>query len=171
MSILRLEALYAVTHTTDQFYNNGQVATWSVVEANIGIICPCLPTLRGLVSRYLPTLFSSTHGSLIANSGPPEIRNEVGIATQSRAKLDFGVFQLAIGPANQQSTAIDMETLHMPTSDIKVTTAVNQEIAHSPPAVPGSRMYEISDHSSTRGLVHKSGSFSSQFSNWCHDAF
>lgn len=40
--------------------DNVGAATWSAIECNVGIICACLPTLRPLMSRFLPH-FLSTH--------------------------------------------------------------------------------------------------------------
>jgi fucose permease len=34
---------------------------WSAVEVNVGIICACVPTLKPLVSRLLPTLIGHIH--------------------------------------------------------------------------------------------------------------
>lgn len=31
---------------------------WSMIEANVGIICACLPTLRAFMSRFVPALVS-----------------------------------------------------------------------------------------------------------------
>ncbi|KXL48063.1 MAG: hypothetical protein FE78DRAFT_181591 [Acidomyces sp. 'richmondensis'] len=159
VSILRLEALYAVTHTTDQFYNNGQVATWSVVEANTGIICSCLPTLRVLISRCLPALFPNNH--VLSNVRLESIRtkNEVLVSMQSRSKLNSGELQLTthdsgqqsyISPASRCSTDADMDTPHVSPLDIKFTTIVEKEIARSPAEMPESRIQEISDYGRTR---------------------
>jgi hypothetical protein len=63
VSILRLTSLYAVSNAKDQTRENGQTALWSVLEINIGILCSCLPTLKGLVSRVFPNLFTSLASS------------------------------------------------------------------------------------------------------------
>jgi len=55
-SILRLHSLYIISVSTDISWENPEVATWSCVELNIGIICASLPTLRALVSRLFPTI-------------------------------------------------------------------------------------------------------------------
>ena len=31
---------------------------WSMIEANVGIVCACLPTLRAFMSRFVPALVS-----------------------------------------------------------------------------------------------------------------
>lgn len=50
MSILRLESL--VTHDASSLnatWVKQEVAIWSTVEVNVGIICACLPSIRTLV--------------------------------------------------------------------------------------------------------------------------
>jgi hypothetical protein len=37
---------------------------WSAVEVNVGIVCSCIPTLKPLISRILPRLIYSNHGTL-----------------------------------------------------------------------------------------------------------
>ena len=40
-------------------YNEG-AAIWSSIEANVAIICSCLPPLRALIARVLPTSLRSS---------------------------------------------------------------------------------------------------------------
>ena len=42
-------------------------AILSSTEVNVGILCSCLPTLKGLVTRFFPRLFS-TMGTSLHNS-------------------------------------------------------------------------------------------------------
>jgi hypothetical protein len=50
-SIIRLQSLRIFTLSDDPFYDSLPINTWSMVEANVGILCACIPTLRPLVSR------------------------------------------------------------------------------------------------------------------------
>jgi hypothetical protein len=59
ISILRLSALYAVSVSTDISWDNPLAAVWSSTEVNVGIICSCLPTLKGCVVRFFPSLFTT----------------------------------------------------------------------------------------------------------------
>ncbi|MCJ1309040.1 hypothetical protein MMC25_002695 [Agyrium rufum] len=71
-SILRLHALYHISISTDITFDNPPAATWSSVEANIGIICSSLPTLKALLSKIFPRLLSSSNprsGDRIGRSG------------------------------------------------------------------------------------------------------
>ena len=63
VSILRLHSLVAISNSPDPTYDNAPAATWSSCEANIGIICSCLPCLRPLITRYFPGAFSTTSSS------------------------------------------------------------------------------------------------------------
>ncbi|KAL6703682.1 hypothetical protein ACN47E_009456 [Coniothyrium glycines] len=79
VSIMRLQSLVAISNSTDPTYDNAPAATWSSVECNVGIICSCLPLMRPLVIRWLPSVISTLkrsadsnprHYSSIGNSGP-----------------------------------------------------------------------------------------------------
>ncbi|KAF1941328.1 hypothetical protein EJ02DRAFT_206185 [Clathrospora elynae] len=59
VSILRLQSLIAISNSLDPTYDNPPAATMSSVEINVGIICSCLPLLRPLFSRWLPSVVSS----------------------------------------------------------------------------------------------------------------
>ncbi|EME42974.1 hypothetical protein DOTSEDRAFT_72404 [Dothistroma septosporum NZE10] len=73
-SILRLSGLYAISKTSDISWDNPLAALWSSMEVNVGILCSCLPTLKGCISRYFPTLFKNTsYGS--RNVTPLELGN------------------------------------------------------------------------------------------------
>ena len=61
ISILRLQSLYVVSHSKDISWDNPLAAIWSCSELNVGIICSCIPTLKGCVVRVFPSLFSSTN--------------------------------------------------------------------------------------------------------------
>ncbi|KAI5360586.1 hypothetical protein Slin14017_G087610 [Septoria linicola] len=56
ISILRLPSLYVISKSTDVSWDNPTAAIWSSMELYAGIICSCIPTLKGLVSRILPSL-------------------------------------------------------------------------------------------------------------------
>ncbi|RHZ46945.1 uncharacterized protein CDV56_102134 [Aspergillus thermomutatus] len=58
MSIIRLVAIIRLVSGHDFSERNGPAATWSSIEANIAIICACLPPLRPLLTRISPCLLS-----------------------------------------------------------------------------------------------------------------
>jgi hypothetical protein len=52
-----------ISNSTDPTYDNPPAATWSSVESTVGIICACLPSLRPVMQRAFPRLFSFTGSS------------------------------------------------------------------------------------------------------------
>ena len=77
VSILRLQSLVEISNSTDPTYDNPSAATWSSVETNIGIICSCLPLLRPLLIRWLPSTFSAAKYS---DGSAPRIYATIGSA-------------------------------------------------------------------------------------------
>ncbi|KAF2167882.1 hypothetical protein M409DRAFT_65944 [Zasmidium cellare ATCC 36951] len=61
ISILRLQSLYVISKSTDVSWDNPMAAIWSSMEVNVGIICSCIPTLKGLLTRMFPSLAVSSH--------------------------------------------------------------------------------------------------------------
>lgn len=59
VSCVRFYGLYAIAVTKDPSHDNPQVAVLSNVEASVCIIASCVPTLKGLTTRYYPTLFTT----------------------------------------------------------------------------------------------------------------
>lgn len=60
-SILRVTAVAnSGRNQADQTWNFIPRGVWTLVEANLGIICTCLPVLKQLVKRLFPSMFSTT---------------------------------------------------------------------------------------------------------------
>lgn len=65
VSILRLQSLIYFAKSTNPTWDQWIVAWWSTIEVNVGMICTCLPTLRLILVRAAPRIFStnaSRHG-------------------------------------------------------------------------------------------------------------
>lgn len=96
VSILRLQSLVQISRSKDQSWDNGPAATWSSVEANVGIICASLPPLRPLISRIAPRIFPGTayaspgygYGSKTTR-GEPNGRHHVPLSSASRQNAQF----------------------------------------------------------------------------------
>lgn len=54
---------------------------WSAVEVNVGILCACVPSLKPLVSRILP--------SLLTDRSEPSEKSEIGLAGTAGPRLDM----------------------------------------------------------------------------------
>lgn len=57
VSVVRLSGIYATSVTKDVSYENSQAALYSNLEAAVGIIASCVPTLRAFVKAYFPRVF------------------------------------------------------------------------------------------------------------------
>ncbi|KAL6401912.1 hypothetical protein AUP68_14369 [Ilyonectria robusta] len=58
----------------DGTWQNVDTAGWSIGELCSGIVCACLPTIRPLVSRYLPSLFTLDRSSAGHQDSRSELR-------------------------------------------------------------------------------------------------
>ncbi|KAI9867710.1 MAG: hypothetical protein M1813_008510 [Trichoglossum hirsutum] len=59
-SIVRLHSIYIASTSHDETWDNVGAAAWSCVEANTGIICAALPTIRPLLARLFPRLIQTS---------------------------------------------------------------------------------------------------------------
>ncbi|KAH6689647.1 hypothetical protein F5X68DRAFT_274766 [Plectosphaerella plurivora] len=59
VSILRLSSLLSYANSDNPTYDQWAVANWSTIEINVGIMCACMPALRGLLVRFFPYVFGS----------------------------------------------------------------------------------------------------------------
>ncbi|KAG5977817.1 hypothetical protein E4U55_006536 [Claviceps digitariae] len=62
VTILRLQSLIYFSNSTNPTWDNWIIGWWSTIEVNVGMICTCLPTLRLMLVRVAPRIFS-TNGS------------------------------------------------------------------------------------------------------------
>ncbi|KAM0329437.1 hypothetical protein ACHAQA_004745 [Verticillium albo-atrum] len=60
VSILRLQTLVAFAKTHNPTWDQYEVAKWSTIEINVGIICACMPALRLILVRLFPRIIGST---------------------------------------------------------------------------------------------------------------
>ncbi|KUJ12789.1 uncharacterized protein LY89DRAFT_558860, partial [Mollisia scopiformis] len=55
-SIVRLKYLVDFAKSTDPTWDNAIPVIWSFLEICVAIICACLPAIRAILSRYLPSV-------------------------------------------------------------------------------------------------------------------
>ncbi|KAH0429611.1 CFEM domain-containing protein [Colletotrichum camelliae] len=60
VSILRLQSLVAFAKSQNPTWDQFEVATWSTVEINTGIICACMPSVRIILVGFFPKLLGTT---------------------------------------------------------------------------------------------------------------
>jgi hypothetical protein len=156
VSILRLQSLYVISKAQDITWENPLAAIWSSVEANTGILCSCLPTLRSCVSRIFPKFLSSVRSangtqrrtekstylsSGTRNSEMPRIPAPTN--SNRKPKMSFDALgrgltgrdevvqqSYAYSGADSSSEEHELDQVPMPTGDlahIQVTTTVDQD--------------------------------------------
>ncbi|UKZ72687.1 hypothetical protein TrVFT333_000321 [Trichoderma virens FT-333] len=62
ISCLRLTSVIFFAKLINPTWDQWNVAWWSTMEVNIGIICTCLPTVRLILKRMFPNLLSTGDG-------------------------------------------------------------------------------------------------------------
>ncbi|KAL2142497.1 hypothetical protein VTI28DRAFT_1099 [Corynascus sepedonium] len=60
ISLVRLKTINQFTRAENPTKDIVQVCLWSGIELDVGVICPCLPSLRLLLRRLLPRVLGST---------------------------------------------------------------------------------------------------------------
>ncbi|KAJ6783213.1 hypothetical protein PWT90_01253 [Aphanocladium album] len=63
VSVLRLRSLVGFANSSNPTWDQWEIAYWSTIEVNIGMICTCLPSLRLLLVRMFPRLLSNNSAS------------------------------------------------------------------------------------------------------------
>jgi hypothetical protein len=63
VSIIRFSGLVTYSTSSNPTYNNVDVATYSVIECNVSIMCCCMPPLLSFLRRVMPAVFGSTNRS------------------------------------------------------------------------------------------------------------
>lgn len=62
VSIIRLKSLVTFANSVNPTWDNWDVSNWSTIELNVGIMCACLPSIRLIIVRMLPSLGGSVAG-------------------------------------------------------------------------------------------------------------
>ncbi|AEO69783.1 uncharacterized protein THITE_2120508 [Thermothielavioides terrestris NRRL 8126] len=63
ISIIRFSGLVQYSTSSNPTYNNVDVATYSVIECNVSIMCCCMPSLLSFLRHVFPAVFGSTNQS------------------------------------------------------------------------------------------------------------
>ncbi|KAG5950734.1 hypothetical protein E4U53_004485 [Claviceps sorghi] len=59
VSILRLQSLIYFSNSINPTWDNWNTVWWSTIELSVGLTCACLPTLRLMLVRVAPRIFST----------------------------------------------------------------------------------------------------------------
>ncbi|TKA61458.1 hypothetical protein B0A55_12770 [Friedmanniomyces simplex] len=189
VSILRLESIYAASHSAkDTSYNSSLAALWSSLEVNTGILCSSLPTLKTLLSRLFPQIFTSYHRSTFPSGGgvayDPKATFGSSSNKKSRSKMTHdqisrgmmsaggrgGGQHAAFASRGSRGGSMEIDLTEMmgspPSKEIKVVTVVNQEVEGGLPGRGGDgggggEDGTKSEQGSTRDLIWRMSSSSS----------
>ena len=89
VSVLRLRSLVRFgTSSQNPTWDYYEVALWSTLEINIGIICTCLPSLRLLLVRLFPRVLGSAQ--YYSGYGNPSRRSRAKSHRESRGGIRTG---------------------------------------------------------------------------------
>jgi fucose permease len=142
-----------VTDHANYSYNVSFCLMWSCVEANTGIICACIPTLKPLVSKLLPNWIDDLRGSnrraTIASQNQPDTQtyqstrpSPMRRGSPSPAQLStHHIPSLSIQrpPASHRVHSVAVSPLHRSsTLPFDFTTASSEHMC-SPPQEEGNR--------------------------------
>ncbi|KAK8093579.1 hypothetical protein PG997_000264 [Apiospora hydei] len=95
VSVLRLQSLVLFAESHNPTWDNFDVANWSTIEINTGIICACMPSLRLLLVRLFPKVLggSTDARSQYHMSGADPNRNNTraGTKNSNQSQRDGGI--------------------------------------------------------------------------------
>ncbi|KND87683.1 hypothetical protein TOPH_07651 [Tolypocladium ophioglossoides CBS 100239] len=104
VSILRLQSLIYFANSTNPTWDQWIVAWWSTIEVNVGMICTCLPTVRLILVRACPRVFSTNasrnKSELGYGNGYSSNRNYMG-----HKQIELSSVEMNIAEAEQERPA------------------------------------------------------------------
>ncbi|OAX81314.1 hypothetical protein ACJ72_04349 [Emergomyces africanus] len=125
---LRLKSLRQVARADDIVRDNAAAATWSAIECNVAIICCSLPTLRPLVARIFPSIFSSS----TCDYGNESKREAPGLSRWFAAQEFPGVIGQEHGMESYQGKQRDEEGGYSAVELGKITGSVSVSQKEAP---------------------------------------
>ena len=135
-----------ISVSKDVSWDNIPIAYWTSIESNTGIICACLPSLKQLLSRFLPRLIHSSPSIDIRDEEEEEaweqhrFRKSTIVAHHNHANGTASSGSgYAIGPVgltvplkafilHPRITSSDITPSDMEDGGIKVTTVIEQDV-------------------------------------------
>ncbi|KAH6611478.1 PTH11 GPCR protein [Trichoderma cornu-damae] len=95
ISLLRLKSVIFFADLINPTWDQWNVAWWSTIEVNVGIICTCLPTVRLILKRMFPRTLSSGNDRSVAclshiGDAPPR-----GAETPTSSSMELSTTALA----------------------------------------------------------------------------
>ncbi|QKX63842.1 uncharacterized protein TRUGW13939_11013 [Talaromyces rugulosus] len=87
VSIYRIVMLKIFATSTNPTWDNAAGGYWSIVEVDVGVFILCMPALRSLLGRLLPSVFGSTKG--LSSAGRPPKQNKFKGASGNHVNTSF----------------------------------------------------------------------------------
>ncbi|KAI1344489.1 hypothetical protein F5Y15DRAFT_113185 [Xylariaceae sp. FL0016] len=112
VSFVRLPTINRFTITENPTFDSVDIAIWSGLENDIGVICACLPSLRVLVKPLISTIKGFGRSQKSSSHGYKSYQNSVPAYNEDFQPTHGGFSTLAPGQADE--------------SDIQMTTAIQQ---------------------------------------------
>ncbi|KAF2729106.1 putative integral membrane protein [Polyplosphaeria fusca] len=108
VSICRLQSLIQFSNSQNITWDYVAASYWSILEVDIGIICACMPAVRGLLLRSFPNMFSTgtNKGSSNRYSSQRSGKSRKSISKEQRVNIDTSNFiPLVDREGNQSKTS------------------------------------------------------------------
>jgi hypothetical protein len=130
VSILRIPSIVAIGSSTDPSWDATYVAIWSSIELNTAIVCACALTLKPLLSRAFPRMF--THGDRsrprLAHHDPQQHPTTIGARRVRRMPNDMSLETVDEAMQKEMSTQTSSTQ-----TDVSQRRSVQED---DPPPVP-----------------------------------
>lgn len=104
VSILRLHSLIHFATSWNPTWDQWNVAWFSTIEINIGLICTCLPTLRLMLMSIAPRVFGTSRGSSHGTPANARVSRRIMVQKQVRiSSIEGSVGTEAVSQARHES--------------------------------------------------------------------
>jgi hypothetical protein len=101
ISCIRLTAIATYAKSTNPMYDNLMSGTYSIIEANVGIICVCMPSFRRFLTILIPNCFNSSQSDSsyknYEGDGTPNARMSTGKKSRKKSTMNGSLFETNIG--------------------------------------------------------------------------
>jgi hypothetical protein len=134
MSIVRLKSILVFTEFINPTWDQSDVALWSTIEVNVGIICACMPTLRHIFMRLIPALAeTSGRHEYDYSGGFRNARRYVRAHTPGDEKSADGKSRLDLGTKSTADSTADslFKGAELPRQDSSVIVHIRDFVIDS----------------------------------------
>lgn len=140
---------FSYNHTRNGSWDTSLSFMWSAIDVNVSIVCACIPTLRPLVSKIMPSFVTGAGGEANKSSGRAPHLGGVG-------ETGDGSFRLAIDSGVDLARTRDSAGQHTRNSVFSdtVTDSLQSAVAKKRANSQRMRMARVADMSRHRNPVN-----------------